>query len=161
MRLGWRGLPSSRRGNMLRCRSSNLSPIARLRFSPAVFGQPVGEIGRRQLVQAHALRCGAYRQRPVQALGDALHELAAVGLGCRKRASVLLFRRRPRLAASTVSPSATQPGRYREPSPEGRLPLGEAARCGWRSAAISMCYLSGQADFMASLVPQTVTSATS
>ena len=43
------------------------------------------------------MRCGAGRQPPVQALGDALHELAAAGLGRRQFAVVLLFRNRPRL----------------------------------------------------------------
>ena len=93
---------------------------------------PWARIGRRQLVRAHALRCGASRQPLVQALGNALHELAAVGLGWGQRASVLLFRCCPRLegvvrfgkAASTVSPSAMQPGRSgtitRKPPPSSR-----------------------------------------
>ena len=104
-----------------------------------------------------------------QALGDALHELAAVVLGagnaplscCSAATHALKASYASAMAASTVSPSATQPGRSgtvaRKPPPPSR----EAARCGWRSAAISTCYLNGQADFMASLVPQTVTSATS
>ena len=49
-------------GTRCLCTASNSLAIAPLRFSPAVFGQPVGAIGRRQLVQPHALRRSACRQ---------------------------------------------------------------------------------------------------
>ena len=51
-------------GSRCLCTASNSLAIAPLRFSPAAFGQPVGEIGCCQLVQAHALRCGACRRPP-------------------------------------------------------------------------------------------------
>ena len=127
------------------CAASNSLAVAPFRFSPAAFGQPVGEIDRCQLVQAHALRCGACRQPLVQALGDSLHELAAVSLGagnaprsccsaaahalkasCARRWLLRWTPRRPRRRAG------------RERSPESRLPRGEAARCEWRSHPVSL-----------------------
>ena len=96
----------------------------------------------------------------VQALGNALRELAAVGLRCRQRALAPPFSPLPRLegvvasatAASMDSPSITQPGRSgavtRKPPP----PRGEAARFGWRSAKTRRLWRHNQPSTLRHLV---------
>ena len=84
-------------------------PSLRCGSAPLPSAKPVGEIGRRQLVQAHALRCGACRQPlvPLQVLGT-----GNAPLSCSSAAAhALKASCASAMAASTVSPSATQPGR--------------------------------------------------
>ena len=63
-------------GTRCRCTASNSLAIAPLRFSPAAFGQPVGEIDAANW--SKLTPSAAARDPPVRALGNALHELAVV-----------------------------------------------------------------------------------
>ena len=65
------------------------------------FPPTLGKIRRRELVQAHPIG-GPCCQVPVEGLWDALHELAAVGLGAGRSPLSCLADLRPDLPASKV-----------------------------------------------------------
>ena len=89
-------VPCRSRRYALRCAQASSASKGGRAVQPPL-AQPLGKISRGKLVQAHALRRGACRQAPVEALGDALYELAAVRLRRGQIALVLSFRHCPRL----------------------------------------------------------------